>query len=81
MRLKFVELVGATPLHLLSQTALPLKGPTGAFIAPLRCLFSLSLFDQICKMSQPLQCGFCSMVGATIGSYRMANSSGQTTTT
>ena len=31
------ELVGATPLHLLSQTALPLKSPTGAFIAPLRC--------------------------------------------
>ena len=33
----FVELVGATPLHLLSQTALPLKSPIGAFIAPLRC--------------------------------------------
>ena len=32
----FVELVGATPLHLLSQTALPLKSPTGAFIATLR---------------------------------------------
>ena len=31
------SLVGATPLHLLSQTALPLKSPTGAFIAPLRC--------------------------------------------
>ena len=30
------ELVGATPLHLLSQTALPLKSPTGAFIALLR---------------------------------------------
>ena len=30
------SLVGATPLHLLSQTALPLKSPTGAFIAPLR---------------------------------------------
>ena len=29
-------LVGATPLHLLSQTALPLKSPTGAFIAALR---------------------------------------------
>ena len=29
-------LVGATPLHLRSQTALPLKSPTGAFIAPLR---------------------------------------------
>ena len=32
-----VALVGATPLHLLSQTALPLKSPAGAFIAPLRC--------------------------------------------
>ena len=31
-----VALVGATPLHLLSQTALPLKSPTEAFIAPLR---------------------------------------------
>ena len=29
----FVELVGAKPLHLLSQTVLPLKSPTGAFIA------------------------------------------------
>ena len=42
MRLHFrsdlvgVALVGAAPLHLLSQTALPLKSPTGAFIAPLR---------------------------------------------
>ena len=27
------ELVEAMPLHLLSQTALPLKSPTGAFIA------------------------------------------------
>ena len=32
----FVELVGARLLHLLSQTALPLKSPTGAFIAALR---------------------------------------------
>ena len=30
------ELVGAKPLHLLTQTALPLKSPTGAFIAPRR---------------------------------------------
>ena len=34
--LVWVALVGATPLHLLSQTALPLKSPTGAFIAALR---------------------------------------------
>ena len=32
----FVELVGTRPLHLLSQNALPLKSPTGAFIAQLR---------------------------------------------
>ena len=31
-----VALVGATPLHLLSQTALPLKSPSEAFIAALR---------------------------------------------
>ena len=31
-----VALVGATPLHLLSQTVLSLKSPIGAFIAPLR---------------------------------------------
>ena len=42
MRLHFrsdlvgVALVGATPLHLLTQTVLPLKCPTGAFIAALR---------------------------------------------
>ena len=30
---KSAELVGAKPLHLLTQTALPLKSPTGAFIA------------------------------------------------
>ena len=31
------HLSGARPLHLLSQTVLPLKSPTGAFIAALRC--------------------------------------------
>ena len=37
MRLHFrSDLVGATPLHLLSQTVLPLKSPSGAFIAALR---------------------------------------------
>ena len=30
---KSAELVGAKPLHLLTQTALPLESPTGAFIA------------------------------------------------
>ena len=32
----FVELVGAKPLHLLTQTVPSLKSPTGAFIVPLR---------------------------------------------
>ena len=37
MRLeRSAELVGAKSLHLLTQTALPLKSPTGAFIAALR---------------------------------------------
>ncbi len=37
MRLeRSAELVGAKHLHLLTQTALPLKSPTGAFIATLR---------------------------------------------
>ena len=40
----FVELVGARPLHLLSQTALPLKSPTGAFIAPLDPIAKLGHF-------------------------------------
>ena len=40
----FVELVGARPLHLLSQTVLPLKSPTGAFIAPLRCANAVYAF-------------------------------------
>ena len=31
--LRPAELVGAKPLHLLAQTTLPLKSPTGAFIA------------------------------------------------
>ena len=35
-RIYICELVGARPLHLLSQTVLLLKSPTGAFIAALR---------------------------------------------
>ena len=35
-RIYICELVGARPLHLLSQTVLSLKSPTGAFIAALR---------------------------------------------
>ena len=40
----FVELVGARPLHLLTQTVLPLKSPTGAFIAALRCANAVYAF-------------------------------------
>ena len=52
MRLHFrsdlvgVALVGAKPLHLLSQTALPLKSPTGAFIASLR--FANAVQSNLC---------------------------------
>ena len=55
-----VALVRATPLHLLSQTALPLKSPTGAFIAPLRCananLWPLHLAGArpFCRLKAPL---------------------------
>ena len=35
-RIYICELVGARPLHLLLQTVLSLKSPTGAFIAALR---------------------------------------------
>ena len=38
------ELVGAKPLHLLTQTALPLKSPTGAFIATQTRIFQNCLF-------------------------------------
>ena len=56
----FVELVGARPLHLLSQTVLPLKSPTGAFIDSLRssnancfnfiCNFMASAFFQLSRI-------------------------------
>ena len=46
-----VALVGATPLHLLSQTALPLKSPTGAFIAPLRCASQTRSHPKPCSYS------------------------------
>ena len=41
-----VALVGATPLHLLSQTALPLKSPTGAFIAAQTRTFQNPFFTE-----------------------------------
>ena len=41
---KSAELVGAKPLHLLTQTALPLESPTGAFIATQTRIFQNCLF-------------------------------------
>ena len=41
---KSAELVGAKLLHLLTQTALPLKSPTGAFIAAHTRIFPNRLF-------------------------------------
>ena len=58
------ELVGAWPLHLLSQTVLSLKSPTGAFIAPLRCANanlsgrgpSICSRRPFCRSNTPLGC-------------------------
>ena len=50
----FVELVGARPLHLLSQTVLPLKSPTGAF----HCCAALR------------KCGLCVLSAAVEGKNR-----------
>ena len=53
MRLHFrSDLVGARPLHLLSQTALPLKSPTGAFIAALRFANAVPDGQKIFKVRQ-----------------------------
>ena len=47
MRLpRSAELVGAKPLHLLTQTALPLKSPTGAFIAAQTRIFPGCIFTE-----------------------------------
>ena len=55
------ELVGAKPLHLLTQTALPLKSPTGAFIAAQTRAFLNPFFTSgvvtvncICNSDRPL---------------------------
>ena len=58
---KPAELVGAKPLHLLTQTALPLKSPTGAFIVAqtrswLKCFFTSGVVtvNCICNSDRPL---------------------------
>ena len=68
-----MELVGARPLHLLSQTVLSLKSPTGAFIAPLRCananLSGRGPSILLCKTVLSLK----SPTGAFIAPLRCAN--------
>ena len=58
---KPAELIGAKPLHLLTQTALPLKSLTGAFIAAqtrswLKCFFTggVVAVNCICNSDRPL---------------------------
>ena len=42
----FVALVGARPLHLLSQTVLPLKSPTGASLLQCVCISEVILLGR-----------------------------------
>ena len=65
----FVELVGARPLHLLSQTVLPLKSPTGAFIAALRkrglCVLSAAVEgDTNVRAKLPLRVSYFVLSGS-----------------
>ena len=46
------ELVGARPLHLLSQTVRSLKHPTGVFVAPQTRTFENTLLSAVCKKKQ-----------------------------
>ena len=51
------ELVGARPLHLLLQTVLSLKSPTGAFIAALRSANANFALQNACwGTPKPLNC-------------------------
>ena len=54
-----LELVGAKPLHLLTQTALPLESPTGAFIAAQPQPFRNYFFTGKNKAGQPAGCPAC----------------------
>ena len=64
----FVELVGARPLHLLSQTVLPLKSPTGAFIAALRkrglCVLSAAVEGDKRPGKAPLRVSYFVLSGS-----------------
>ena len=56
-RIYICELVGARPLHLLSQTVLSLKSPTGAFIAALRSAnANFALQKYLLGPPKPLNC-------------------------
>ena len=55
----FVELVGARPLHLLSQTVLPLKSPTGAFIASQTLIFRRKQIIRAHLLSETSSDYFC----------------------
>ena len=46
------ELVGAWPLHLLSQTVLSLKHPTGVFVAPQTRTFENTSLSAECKKTR-----------------------------
>ena len=57
---KSAELVVAKPLHLLAQTALPLKSPTGAFIAAQTRIFQNCLFTGgVVKKNGICSAAFC----------------------
>ena len=53
------SLVGATPLHLLSQTALPLKSPTGAFVAAQTLIFRRKQIIRTHLLSETSSDYFC----------------------
>ena len=55
----FVELFGARPLHLLSQTVLPLKSPTGAFIASQTLIFRRKQIIRTHLLSETSSDYFC----------------------
>ena len=56
-RIYICKLVGARPLHLLSQTVLSLKSPTRAFIAALRSANANFALQNTCwENPKPLNC-------------------------
>ena len=68
---KSAELVGAKPLHLLAQTALPLKSPTGAFIAAQTRIFQNCLLTGGVATANGISCNSPSCENA-FGALRRA---------